>query len=630
MFTPLPMQHVTLHFLGDDAVAAALTLAELGAFNPDAAALSGHSLPDRPGQHYQELYRNARMRLDKAIGHLDLHPDAHPNGPSRVITLTELEQLNDWLGEIWHKCSECEERQRRVAEEEHLVQQLEDALKNYAALNVNLGLLQGNLQFLDVRVGTVPIANVKRLSEAVGLAGYILETFMVSDSQAHVVLAGLAGSQAEIEPVLEAANYRAVRLPPEFRDYPDKVRTDLDVRRRQAVAMREAHMAEIEHHRAEHGEQLLAAAETLRLAGPYAELADSLRSSGALNVVTGWVPRDDVQPLHAALEARLGNRFVMDSRAPTAAERSVVPSAVRYPRWLSGFSALIKNYGIPRYGEFDPTWLFALTFVAMFGMMFGDIGHGAVIAGAGLWFRGRLGRFTPFVVALGLSSILFGFLYGSIFGYEHVIHPVWMSPLSDPNRMLLMALMWGIGFILVATLITIRNRLVEGRLREALLDGKGLAGAILYIGMIYGAYRGAVVGQFDLVEKLLIVVPLAVILTHHWLKVRASAGEKVLVVFMEGFETLVGYIANTLSFLRVAAFSLNHVALAVAVFTLAAMMDTMGHWVTVVLGNLFILVLEGAIVAIQVLRLEYYEGFSRYFSGDGREFRPLRLVAYRS
>jgi V/A-type H+-transporting ATPase subunit I len=196
--------------------------------------------------------------------------------------------------------------------------------------------------------------------------------------------------------------------------------------------------------------------------------------------------------------------------------------------------------------------------------------------------------------------------------------------------MLLMALFWGIGFILVATLITIRNRLVEGRLREALLDGKGLAGAILYVGMIYGAYRGAVVGRFDMVEKLLIVVPLAVILTHHWLKIRASAGEKILVVFMEGFETLVGYIANTLSFLRVAAFSLNHVALAVAVFTLAAMMDTAGHWITVVLGNLFILVLEGAIVAIQVLRLEYYEGFSRYFSGDGREFRPLRLAAYRS
>ena len=85
------------------------------------------------------------------------------------------------------------------------------------------------------------------------------------------------------------------------------------------------------------------------------------------------------------------------------------------------------------------------------------------------------------------------------------------------------------------------------------------------------------------------------------------------------------YLSGTLSFLRVAAFSLNHVALAIAVLTLAQMMDKTGHWFTIVLGNLFSLGLEGAIVAIQVLRLEYYEGFSRFFRGDGREFRPLTL-----
>jgi len=99
------------------------------------------------------------------------------------------------------------------------------------------------------------------------------------------------------------------------------------------------------------------------------------------------------------------------------------------------------------------------------------------------------------------------------------------------------------------------------------------------------------------------------------------------VVLIEGFETVMGYFANTLSFLRVAAFSLNHVALFLAVFTIAGMLGTTGHWITVVIGNLFVLVLEGAIVAIQVLRLEYYEGFSRFFSGDGREFQPLRPVS---
>jgi V/A-type H+-transporting ATPase subunit I len=100
-------------------------------------------------------------------------------------------------------------------------------------------------------------------------------------------------------------------------------------------------------------------------------------------------------------------------------------------------------------------------------------------------------------------------------------------------------------------------------------------------------------------------------------------------VSIESFETVMAYLSGTFSFLRVAAFSLNHVALAVAVLALAEMMNTAGHWITVVFGNVFSLVLEGGIVTIQVLRLEYYEGFSRFFQGNGREFRPLTLYADR-
>ncbi|MBU1664485.1 MAG: ATPase, partial [Gammaproteobacteria bacterium] len=91
-------------------------------------------------------------------------------------------------------------------------------------------------------------------------------------------------------------------------------------------------------------------------------------------------------------------------------------------------------------------------------------------------------------------------------------------------------------------------------------------------------------------------------------------------------ETGINLFANTLSFMRVAAFSLNHVALALAVFTIANGLGTTGHWLTLFLGNVVIIVLEGGIVAIQALRLMYYEGFSRFFSGDGTEFVPLKLV----
>ena len=120
---------------------------------------------------------------------------------------------------------------------------------------------------------------------------------------------------------------------------------------------------------------------------------------------------------------------------------------------------------------------------------------------------------------------------------------------------------------------------------------------------------------------------IVVVAAFKWFEARAGLGERILVTLIETLETAINLFSNTLSFMRVAAFSLNHVALALAVFTLANGLDATGHWLTITLGNVVIIVLEGGIVAIQALRLMYYEGFSRFFSGDGREFVPLRLVS---
>jgi V/A-type H+-transporting ATPase subunit I len=192
--------------------------------------------------------------------------------------------------------------------------------------------------------------------------------------------------------------------------------------------------------------------------------------------------------------------------------------------------------------------------------------------------------------------------------------------------MLGVALGWGIAFILLATLLTIHNRLADGRLREALLDSHGVAGLLLYLGLLGGAWRLSTTGQLGIIIPLLLCAALAAIFVQAWQRNSGSAiVERSLIMLVEGFEAIMAYISNTLSFLRLAAFSLNHVALAIAIFTVGNMLHATGYWLTVVLGNMFILVLEGAIVAIQALRLEYYEGFSRFFGGDGRPFRPLTL-----
>jgi V/A-type H+-transporting ATPase subunit I len=263
----------------------------------------------------------------------------------------------------------------------------------------------------------------------------------------------------------------------------------------------------------------------------------------------------------------------------------------------------------------------------MFGMMFGDVGQGAVIALAAWMGRRRLKQFALFGVLAGLSSMIFGLLFGSIFGYEHVITPLWIAPLSDPIYMLRIALGWGVVFIVVACLLTIYNRAVMGHYLGAIFEHHGLVNLLFYLALIGGGLQVYQSGRFGWIATSLVLLSLLALAGYRWRELSAPLGEKILVVVIETMETFIVYLSNTLSFLRVAAFGLNHVALSIAIFTLADMMGTLGHWVTVVLGNLFILVLEGGIVMIQVMRLEYYEGFSRYFYGDGHTFAPLRLRA---
>ncbi|CAK0757556.1 V-type ATP synthase subunit I [Gammaproteobacteria bacterium] len=623
----IPMRRIILHCLKDDASTAVLALAEAGVMHPEEASSNDKDLPELPGRDYQQIYHAAHARLEKIQHHMNLDLAAFASATPRVVGEAELLQVNDDLGELWRQCSDIEEQERRLAEENKIINDLAQTLKNFSLLDVDLGLLQGNTRFLDARVGIIPMTNLDRLREALGLEEYFLSVFGIAENNARIVIAGLrnAHSEKKIGALLEAADWRTIPLPIEFKGRPEKLKEELANRRLAVDKDRLVLRAEREIRHIECSVKLMNAIQVLRLAAPHAEMAEVLRGRGGLSVIQGWIPHDQIQTAWTALEDRFTRPFVLETRAPTLDERTRTPSLVKHPPWLDLFLTLVKGYGVPRYGEFDPTWLFAISYVLMFGIMFGDLGQGAVIVGLAGYFRQRLGHIAPFLMAVGGASMIFGILYGSLFCFEDLLPALWMSPLKDPARMLMLALYWGVGFIVLSTLLSVRNRIVDGHVLEALFDGKGLAGIAAYLGLLWGGYSGMVYSQFGNGEKFAIIIPLLLMLGYKWHELDFPPGEKILVMLIEGFDAMMNYFSNTLSFLRVAAFSLNHVALAFAIFAVADMMGTTGHWLTVVFGNIFIMVLEGGVVAIQVLRLEYYESFSRFFSGDGREFKPLML-----
>ncbi len=625
MLRPRQMKHVRILVLTEDLAQASLALAETQCFHPDTRAPAEPQLSGLPGRGYRDTYSQARSRLDKI---LKLAPAGGEPALAQVraIEHAELSEQNEWLGQIWQKASRFEEDFRRLDDRARMIREQEAALANFQHLNIDLGMLRSKTRFLDFYVGIVPRVNLRQLDGAVGLADHLLHVYMQREDQAHVVIVGPTGTkEAQLSAVLGAAGFQALPIPAELDQEPEQLLKALDVQRRDIETQRQQLRRQVDEWSLGFRERLIEARRTLMLAEPLVDLDPSVRSAGHLAYLAGWVPSRCVESIEVRLRQSLSLPFELLARDPLPEERLLVPTVPIKSRLFAPFAMLVKQYGIPEYGEVDPTPLFAVTFLAMFGSMFGDVGQGAVIAALAWWFRAKLGRFWLFGLMAGLASVLFGFVYGSVFGYEDILPALWMSPIHDPILMLKIALGYGVVFLAVACLLAIYNRLAVKNRWGAIFGHHGVVNLVFYLALVWGGLGLGLHGAFGTVPTVLVVLALATLAWYAWRRLEAPLGEKILVVFIETLETVIGYVSNTLSFLRVAAFSLNHVALSIAVFTLANMMGSFGHAVTVILGNVFVLVLEGGIVMIQVLRLQYYEGFSRYFSGDGHEFVPLKL-----
>ena len=639
MLRPERMQRVSLWLVRADAPAAALALAESGAFNTDAGDRFRIELPDLGEHRYRETFLEARSRLDKL---LELVPDAESAtiaatpaatalntaaAPDQPVPPGELKALAQRLAELWAVAFAADEAIHALAAESTRIDHQLDTLTSFAGLDMDLGRLSAEHRFLDVRLGTVPTANAGRLREALSLTGALLTTFATGEGIEHCVLVGPGGRQQEIDSLLGTAGWRKVELPAELLTHPRTARQQLEAKRAALAAGIATRQAAAGAERALWAGELAAAQRRLAAASPYADTVGSaLRVRGGLAMIAGWVPRREVERVRQLLQARLANSFLLEAREPEAAERPTVPTLVRQPALLKGFAALVRTYGVPSYGEIDPTLFFALSFVLMFGMMFGDVGHGAVIVAAGFAVRGRFKATGPLLIACGLAAVAFGFAYGSVFGGEHLVAPLWQAPLRDPLRVLGLAVGWGIGFLLTASLLRAWNLGQQHGWRAALGDRGGIAGIVLYLGLV-GAVAGWLGHGPPPALALLVAAAGGLVALNHAYgeQTGGSRGERFIVALMETAEAAIGYFANTLSFMRVGAFSLNHVALMLAVFAVARQIGGAGEVLALIAGNAAIIVLEGAIVAIQALRLEYYEGFSRYFGAGGRPFRALAV-----
>jgi len=623
LFHPEPMQHVSLFMRFDDAPKVSVFLANLGLFDPNQATITDNNFPDRQGVAYRRIFNRALNDWQKVSEFFNIQP-ATKVSKIESINKTTLLDSQTRLAEIWKICLQHKEKQRYVDKQMDSVDHLFKLLEHFSNLDIDLKLLKRNFEFLDVRLGIIPISNLTRLKQALSIEGYYLSSYLQETENAHIIVAGIKESAKTVQSLLDSASFQYLQIPDEFQEHPQIVYSKLLEKQKQLKLELNKINQEYQGLAAAHTTDILEMGNILTLAKPYAILSREMLRNGQLTEITGWVPKNQVGFLHSYLDEHIHNPVVIKTRHPKPDEFKQTPSYIARPQWLHPFQQLIRNYGVPSYREFEPSWFFTLSYILMFGIMFGDVGHGATIIFIGWLISSRWPKVFSFFVSIGLSSMLFGFIYGSIFAFEHVIPALWMSPMHDPMLMLNLALIWGISFIIFLNIVSIYNRMRSFQFHQAYFNANGIAGLILYLSILLAIYD-LFIHQYDYLNLVLILLPIAVIFVYQWQHSNIQYTERFLVVLIETYEAIINYLSNTISFLRVAAFTLNHSALAIALFTLAGMTDGVGHWLAIILGNLFILILEGAIVGIQVLRLEYYEGFSRFFGGNGTLFKPLEL-----
>ena len=283
--------------------------------------------------------------------------------------------------------------------------------------------------------------------------------------------------------------------------------------------------------------------------------------------------------------------------------------------------------------------------------MFADLGQGLVVSLVGyiMWKLKNM-KLGKALIPCGLSSAIFGTIFGSVFGFEHALDPFYKTvfrlsekPIevmdsSTTTYIIYSAVGIGILLLIISLLFGIYSSIKRRNIGEAIFGSNGVCGFVFYCSAVFVIldmlmlHTGIANGIFVVV---FIGVPLILLMFSEILAKLVdgksdwkptSWGDYIAQSFFELFEKVLSYVTNTMSFLRVGAFVLVHAGMMMVVFTIADMFrGGVGYIITMIIGNTFVIALEALLAGIQVLRLEFYELFSKFFEGQGRPYSPVRV-----
>jgi len=605
-----------------------------------------------------------RKRIEGLLHTVGVIPTPPDQADLNRRVAIDIEKEKAWLNSIDSERAVVRERQRVFQQE---ILKLEDLRRQVGLYGANLSDVGASTPhaFVSLQTGRIPASQAARFAEGLKNLPSVSTPVGTEADSVHYLLIFMKRDTEQVQRVLESVGWTAIEVPEEVKSVKEDAFKELSAKIKALVEEQKKLEAQARGVVSEKTERLREVWCGLRVSELLRRIETHFASLSRAIVFTGWVPAEKQAQLTEAIRrASEGRCYLEWSEADNGAAGDEVPVRFDNPKVLAPFQMLVSNFGVPRYGTIDPTPFVMPLYLAMFGLMFADVGQGLVLAVLGIlgiallrtqgarkgWYQ-----LSWLIVWCGLSSVLFGVLFGSFFGLG-LFKPLWFdfhgivaghrrdgSAVENVFDILAITVYFGISVIGMGLLFNWVNIIRTRRWMELVFDKGGILGAWIYAGGIDAAfylvrhdYKG-----FPSGERLFLLMGLPALLLflkepYHYLRhERGKSGPPTPLVFVainavmkwvvELLEIFSGYLSNTLSFMRVAGLGIAHVCLMISVFAMAEMTSGIAAVLILVLGNVLVIALEGLSAGIQALRLSYYEFFTKFFHGTGKLYTPISL-----
>lgn len=555
--------------------------------------------------------------------------EKNPDSPELLDM--SLEEMEGFLSEVEESVSDIKAEGSKIDEKIKENEKYIENLKPLLSLNTDLTGLS-DFRFISYRFGRLPKGGYKTLNTYLSDMNVI---FVKTKEDEHSVWGFYFVPKADkkrADEIFTSLYFERLPFPKNFKGTPkdmaEALKNENEGLREEKARLSERVSEKIDSYK----EKILSVYETAKKRRNSGDVRSLAAHSDYYFYIVGWMSKKDARALEEEMKPDSDKALFYTEKPENLKGIVSPPTKLKNNPVFKPFEMFVKMYGYPEYGEVDPTPIMAITYILFFGMMFGDLGQSLLLAVGGL-ILGYLKKndLAKIIGIVGFSGALFGVLYGSVFGLENIIHGV-LSPMENIKTLLIGTVSMGAVIIVFAMIMNIYNCFSEKNYGEMIFSHNGITGLVFYTSVLVFALN--LLNIISVPAAPLIVLMLASLVLMYMSEPLSELvngkkdwfpKDKIFFVqsIFELMEVILSYFSNTISFLRIGALAIAHVGMMKVVEALAG---TGGARTVIVyiIGNILVMALEGMIVCIQVLRLEYYEMFSRYYKGGGKPFVSLK------